>query len=59
MSILNTKNLCFRFNDTEQILTNINLDIPEGTIYGFLGQNGAGKTTTLKLLLGLLTNQEG
>ena len=59
MSILTTKNLCFRFNNTEQILTNINLDIPEGTIYGFLGQNGAGKTTTLKLLLGLLTNQEG
>ena len=54
-----TKGVNFRFDDKEQVLTNINLDIPEGSIYGFLGQNGAGKTTTLKLLLGLLSKQDG
>jgi ABC-type multidrug transport system ATPase subunit len=40
-------------------LNNINLKVPQGSIYGFLGPNGAGKTTTLKLILGLLKKQEG
>jgi ABC-2 type transport system ATP-binding protein len=31
----------------------INLNVPRGAIYGFLGRNGAGKTTTMKMLLGL------
>jgi ABC-2 type transport system ATP-binding protein len=31
----------------------INLSVPRGAIYGFLGRNGAGKTTTIKMLLGL------
>jgi ABC-2 type transport system ATP-binding protein len=30
------------------------LDVPPGSVYGFLGLNGAGKTTTIRLLLGLL-----
>ncbi|UCH43682.1 MAG: ABC transporter ATP-binding protein [Dehalococcoidales bacterium] len=34
-------------------LDNLDLDIEEGTIFGFLGPNGAGKTTTLKMLTGL------
>jgi len=32
----------------------INLTVPRGSIYGFLGRNGAGKTTTIKMLLGLV-----
>lgn len=40
-------------------LTNINLEIKKGDIYGFLGPNGAGKTTTLRLLLGLTRIQTG
>ena len=36
-----------------QALTDLTLDVPAGTIYGFLGPNGAGKTTTLKVLAGL------
>ena len=32
----------------------LNLEIPEGQLFGFLGPNGAGKTTTIKLLMGLL-----
>lgn len=43
----------------QEILRGIDLHVPEGSIYGFLGPNGAGKTTTLRLLLGLLANQEG
>jgi ABC-2 type transport system ATP-binding protein len=34
-------------------LDELNLAVPEGEIYGFLGRNGAGKTTTLRLLMGL------
>lgn len=56
---IETKNLNYHFSKKDQVLKNINLAVPEGSIYGFLGPNGAGKTTTLKLLLGLLKNQEG
>jgi ABC-2 type transport system ATP-binding protein len=34
-------------------LDGLNLHVPAGSIYGFLGRNGAGKTTTIKLLLGM------
>lgn len=40
-------------------VNNINLDIPEGSIYGFVGPNGAGKTTTMKIMSGLLTATSG
>lgn len=51
--IIETKNLSYKYHKTE-VLSNLNLNVPEGAIYGYLGKNGAGKTTTLKLLLGLL-----
>ncbi len=35
-------------------LKDLNLQVPEHSIFGFLGPNGAGKTTTIKLLLGLI-----
>ena len=34
-------------------LDGLDLDVPRGSIYGYLGQNGAGKTTTIKVLVGL------
>jgi ABC-2 type transport system ATP-binding protein len=34
-------------------VSNLNLEVEEGEIFGFLGPNGAGKTTTIKMLLGL------
>ncbi|MEG2310449.1 MAG: ABC transporter ATP-binding protein [Clostridia bacterium] len=42
-----------------KIIDNINLYVNEGEIYGFLGPNGAGKTTTIKMILGLLSIDEG
>jgi ABC-2 type transport system ATP-binding protein len=36
-----------------QALTDLTLDVPAGTVYGFLGPNGAGKTTAMKVLAGL------
>jgi ABC-type multidrug transport system ATPase subunit len=37
----------------------LDLHVPAGAIYGFLGPNGSGKTTTIRLLLGLLRPQAG
>jgi ABC-2 type transport system ATP-binding protein len=38
---------------------NLNLEVGEGEIFGFLGRNGAGKTTTIKMLLGLIFPTSG
>ena len=37
----------------------IDLDVPEGALYGFLGLNGAGKSTTIRMLCGLLEPTSG
>jgi ABC-2 type transport system ATP-binding protein len=59
MYCLATKDLTYRFSSDEIALDHINLQVEEGSIYGFLGPNGAGKTTTLRLILGLLKKQQG
>ncbi len=41
------------------LFTQLNLDIPQGSIHGLLGMNGAGKTTLLKLISGQLFPQKG
>jgi len=40
-------------------LKDLNLEIPEGQIFGYLGPNGSGKTTTVKMLLGLIFPTSG
>jgi ABC-2 type transport system ATP-binding protein len=40
-------------------LTDLNIEVGEGEIFGFLGPNGAGKTTTIKLLMGLIYPTSG
>ena len=37
----------------------LNLQVPAGSIYGFLGKNGAGKTTTIKVLMGMARPTSG
>jgi ABC-2 type transport system ATP-binding protein len=46
------KDLHFAYGK-KQVLEGVNLEVPQGSIFGFLGRNGAGKTTTIKTLLGL------
>ena len=57
--IIQTRQLSYSFGKAIPTLREINLEVPRGSVYGFLGPNGAGKTTTLRLLLGLLRNQQG
>lgn len=57
--ILQTVQLSHRFSNNQPVLHDVNLQVKEGSIYGFLGPNGAGKTTTLRLVLGLLVSQQG
>ena len=49
---IETHDLDFHFKDF-QALRQINLSVPQGSIFGFLGPNGAGKTTTIRILLDL------
>lgn len=58
ISIIKTRHLDFHFGH-RQVLFDINLQVPAGSIYGFLGPNGAGKTTTIKCLLGLYQVPDG
>ena len=41
------------------VLDGLNLDVPEGSIYGLVGPNGAGKTTTIKVLMNILAPTSG
>ena len=47
-----------RFGEVEAV-TGVDLDIPNGEIYGFLGPNGAGKSTTVRVLCTLLAPSGG
>ncbi len=55
---IEAENIAYSYGDT-QAVDHISFHVEEGEILGFLGPNGAGKTTTLKMLVGLLTPQEG
>lgn len=58
MEILRIEQLQKRFGKNE-VIKGLSLQVPEGEIFGFIGQNGAGKTTTMKMILGLLPADAG
>jgi ABC-2 type transport system ATP-binding protein len=41
------------------VLTGLNLNVPEGSVFGLIGPNGAGKTTTIKILMNILKADAG
>src|SRR5512145_1202161 len=57
-AIVETHNLTQRYGLT-LALNQLNLQIPEGAIFGFIGPNGAGKTTTMRILTTLLQPTSG
>jgi ABC-2 type transport system ATP-binding protein len=56
--IIETSQLCKSHKD-KPALRGLDLRVPTGSIFGFLGRNGAGKTTTIKTLMGLLRADSG
>jgi len=58
MTVLSIKNLSKSFG-TNKVIDGISFDIPEGSVFGFVGANGAGKTTTMKMILGLYDSDAG
>ena len=57
-SVLGARNLRKCYGDLV-VVDGLNLSIQRGECFGLLGPNGAGKTTTLRLMLGLITPDEG
>ncbi len=51
--VIQIDDLNFGFTPKKQILKNVSLAVPEGSIYGFIGANGAGKSTTMRAILGV------
>ena len=58
MSVIVTQNLTKRYGPRVGV-ENLTLNVPAGTIFGFLGPNGSGKTTTIRVLLALLRSTSG
>ena len=58
MPILSITGLSKSFG-TNKVIDNISFDVPEGSIFGFIGANGAGKTTTMNMILGFLEMDSG
>jgi len=55
---IEARGLTKRFGDLVAV-SQLDLDVPRGEIYGFLGPNGSGKSTTIRMLCGLLMPSDG
>lgn len=58
MNVIETENLTKTYRN-KLVLKNINLKVPEQSVYGLLGINGAGKSTLMKVLTGIITHYQG
>ena len=58
MNAIETNGLSKSFHNMYAV-QNLDLKVPEGSIYGFIGENGSGKSTTEKLICGLLVPSAG
>ena len=56
--VIRVKHLNKSFNDLT-VVNNLSFTVPQGVVYGFLGQNGAGKSTTIRMLLTLVEPSSG
>lgn len=58
MNAIEIRNLNKNYGE-KQALSNLNMTVPMGAIYGFIGENGSGKSTTEKLICGLIRPNSG
>lgn len=57
--MIEIKHVSKSYKKGEKVVDNINLEINDGEIFGFIGLNGAGKTTTIKMITGILEIDDG
>lgn len=48
-----------KYYGSHQAVSNLNLSVHQGEIFGFLGANGAGKSTVIRCILGLVSKTSG
>ncbi|WP_328319068.1 ABC transporter ATP-binding protein [Streptomyces sp. NBC_00388] len=58
-AVIETHALTKRFRGGQLAVDRLDLTVPRGSVFGFLGPNGSGKTTTIRMLLGLITPTSG
>ena len=58
MNAIEIRNLCKNFGE-KQALNGLNMTVPMGSIYGFIGENGSGKSTSEKIICGLIHPTSG
>ncbi len=58
MSAIAIQQVSKRFG-THQAVDEVSLEVPKGSIYGFIGPNGSGKTTTIRMIMNILVPDSG
>ncbi|MFJ7910013.1 ABC transporter ATP-binding protein [Kitasatospora sp. NPDC096204] len=57
--VIRTRGLTKRFRGGQLAVDGLDLAVPRGSVFGFLGPNGSGKTTTIRMLMGLIAPTSG
>lgn len=57
--MLEIKKFSKTYSSGHKAVNNLNFNVKEGELFGFIGHNGAGKTTTIKSMVGILEFEEG
>ncbi|MEU5973703.1 ABC transporter ATP-binding protein [Streptomyces sp. NPDC047315] len=58
-SVIETRGLTKRYRGGQLAVDRLDLTVPAGSVFGFLGPNGSGKTTTIRMLMGLIDPTAG
>lgn len=57
--VIHTRALTKRYRGGQLAVDGLDLTVPAGSVFGFLGPNGSGKTTTIRMLMGLIEPTSG
>ncbi|MGW0788223.1 ABC transporter ATP-binding protein [Streptomyces sp. NPDC002911] len=58
-AVIETRGLTKRYRGGQLAVDGLDLAVPAGSVFGFLGPNGSGKTTTIRMLMGLIDPTSG